>query len=84
MTDTQLQRDLQELSNEIKDLPLDEEAIARLTGLVEDLEAHGAVDSAPTHLLDNVKKQISIFESEHPTLTAVLNNILVSLSNMGV
>jgi hypothetical protein len=84
LTDSQLHHDLQQLTNEIKDLPLEEEAIARLTGLVEDLEAHGAAESAPAHLLDNLKSQISSFESEHPTLTAVLNNILVSLSNMGV
>ncbi len=84
MADQRLHDDLQHLLAEIEGLQLEGEAIERLTSLVADIEAHSAEEAPPQHMIDTVDNLISSFETEHPTLTGVLNNLLVSLSNMGV
>ena len=84
VTESRLHQELEQLRREIEALPLEEGDKERLAGLVEDIETHDAADLAPHHILDSLDQQISRFEAEHPTLTGVLNNLLVSLSNMGV
>ena len=37
-----------------------------------------------TTLVKNIKDAISQFETEHPRATAILNDIMVTLSNMGI
>ena len=80
----QLHEDLQHLVNEIESLHLEEEAISRLTGLVDEIRAHDVEQAASPQLIETVDSLITHFEAEHPTLIGVLNRLLVSLSNMGV
>lgn len=35
-------------------------------------------------VIDNIKISIERFETEHPRATAILNEIMVTLSNMGI
>lgn len=85
MDDKYLRDHLDLLSKEVKELPLDETARERLNTLIAELEHHGEADSVPPgHVIENIDNMVTNFEAEHPTLTGVLNNILVTLSNMGV
>lgn len=53
-----------------------------LTKLEARLEAGEAADHL--HLVDDMKSTLTKFEVEHPTLTGVLNQLMVALSNIGV
>jgi hypothetical protein len=54
------------------------------------LDAMGAGDegsaeaAAPDRHVDTVREAIEEFEVSHPRTTAILNDILVTLSNMGI
>jgi predicted transcriptional regulator len=59
---------------------------ARLEGLMDDLEdrLEATEDENHLHLVEDMKEAVSQFEVEHPTLTGVLNELMVTLSNMGI
>lgn len=59
----------------------------RLGGLIDDIEKQidePQVAQEPQSLADQVESMISTFEAEHPSVASVLNNIMVTLSSMGV
>jgi hypothetical protein len=41
-------------------------------------------DDNHLHLVADMKDALSQFEVEHPTITGVLNQLMVTLSNMGI
>lgn len=85
MNEKYLREHLDLLAEEIESLPLDETARVRLKALIAELEPHEQAGSIPPgDVIDGIDGMVSQFEAEHPTLTGVLNNILVTLSNMGV
>lgn len=53
-----------------------------LTELEERLES--TEDSHQLHLVEDFKEALSNFEIEHPTATGVLNDLMVTLSNLGI
>ena len=64
----------------------DKTAKARLDNLVAGLES-GLAESEPAGdatLNESVKELIGHFEVEHPRITGVLNDLMVTLSGMGI
>jgi hypothetical protein len=53
---------------------------------MDDLEdrLEATEDENHLHLVEDMKEAVSQFEVEHPTLTGVLNELMVTLSNMGI
>lgn len=87
MTDTQLREQLEKLRREIDRIAGDDPKVSHLGQLIDDLEHKLAKPSDTEHhdrLLRGLKDTISEFETEHPRATAILNDILVFLSNMGI
>lgn len=59
----------------------------RLQQLLQDLEAQqqgGIPTGGYDELVDSLKDSITHFEVSHPTLTGVLNELMMTLSNMGI
>ena len=87
MTIRKLRNDLEKLRAEINHLAADDVASRkRLDHLISDLEAKlENLDTAEDDgLMNNLKDAIAHFETEHPRATAILNDIMVTLSNMGI
>lgn len=86
MTDQQLQADLERLRTEVNTLSEDNPATReKLNLLISDIEKRLDTSSEDDDgLLDNLKESIHQFETEHPRATAILNDIMVTLSNMGI
>ena len=83
----QLEKDLAELKEHLAALDVnDSKAKAEMDLLISDIELQLATPTANSSdtLVEQIEGSISEFETSHPTLTGVLNNILVTLSNMGV
>ena len=51
-------------------------------------ESESSIDSSKEDehhgLMQNLRDAVSHFETEHPRATAILNDIMVTLSNMGI
>ena len=58
----------------------------KLNALISDLENRIAHLPNQDHagLVEQVQNEIARFETAHPSATAILNDILVTLSNMGI
>lgn len=58
----------------------------KLEGLLDELEdkLEATEDENHLHLVEDMKEAVSQFEVEHPTITGVLNELMVTLSNMGI
>ncbi|MEJ2760217.1 MAG: DUF4404 family protein [Gammaproteobacteria bacterium] len=88
MTDKDLQDKLEQLRAEIDKVAAeDTRARERLDALLGDVEK--AIDSeseeeVDDNLVENIRDAISQFETAHPRATAILNDIMVTLSNMGI
>jgi len=55
--------------------------------LINDLETHLATDGTnmwPAEMTTRVGEELEQFETEHPQITGILNNIMVTLSSMGI
>ncbi|BBL74350.1 DUF4404 family protein [Methylomagnum ishizawai] len=59
---------------------------SKLEDLLDDLEdkLEASEDDQQLHLVEDMKEAVSQFEVEHPTLTGILNNLMVALGNMGI
>lgn len=83
-----LQQHLQQLREQLaEETPLDADDRAALLELMQqiDLKLARELASAPdATLVDGVNLAVESFESQHPTLTGTLRNILQSLANMGI
>lgn len=79
---------LQSLRAEIDNLKTGEEdSKERLEKLVADIETRLNNPDDLNHqsnLVEDVKDSVTYFEASHPTITAVLNDIMMALSNMGI
>lgn len=87
MSEQKLIKELESLRAEIDHID-DNSANAkeRLNVLIDEIEASIAEDEQGENhtLLQNMKDAVAHFETEHPRATAILNEIMVSLSNMGI
>ncbi len=87
MDQKQLQDYLDQLNTAIDKSGAPEADKAQLNELIETIEQQLddpllAEDS--DNLADQVDVMVAQFESEHPTIAGILNNIMVTLSSMGV
>ena len=88
MSREQLELALERLRSELDSLGQGpEEANARLRGLIDEVERQ--MDSLELgnddgSVGDTIKDYIEQFEIEHPRITNILNDVMVTLSNMGI
>ena len=61
----------------------DDGAQMRLRKLLDDIEGQLA-DNDDNGLTSELKRRIETFEVEHPRVTAILNDVMVTLSNLGI
>lgn len=83
MNEDQLRDQLQQLAQAIQALPGDNEQRAKLEALVADIESQLGRDDDGS-LVGQVETAVSAFEVEHPRIAAILNNIIITLGNIGV
>lgn len=87
MSEQQLRADLQQLKALVDALPPGDSQRQKLSTLVQEMERH--LDQygdaqAPLGLQQQLEAAVSRFESSHPTAAAIINNVLVTLGNIGV
>ena len=78
----QLKKELKERKEELKQINSGEPSLQKLAGDVDDvLNETGDVSKALVHSLQQTAEE---FEARHPQLTAAINNVMTSLSNLGI
>ena len=84
MQDADLQTLLAQLREEVSRAKAgDPDALANLGPLLTELDQ--ALSSSPAPgLRERLESQIREFEVEHPRLTGILNDVMVSLGNLGI
>lgn len=83
MNEQNLREQLQKLAAELESLPAGVPQRESIQALIADIEAQ--LDGSPVDsLVDQVETAVSTFELEHPRIAAILNNIMVTLTSMGV
>jgi hypothetical protein len=83
----QLVKYLDQLNAEVGDLQAPNSDKERLSELILDIEKQVTgtlVESEPHTLVEQVDVMVSRFEGDHPTVAGILNNIMVTLTSMGV
>lgn len=87
MSRAQLEQSLERLRGELETLDAAGDT-TRLRALIDEVESQlDALESGEDDdgtLVDGLRTQIEQFEVEHPRVTAILNDIMVTLSNMGI
>lgn len=88
MPENKLRDDIEKLRNEIDNLSADEDiSKEKLEMLLLDIEAGLETEEQnknQSELLAGLKESVEHFETEHPRATAIINDIMVTLSNMGI
>ena len=90
MDNEKFRRDLEKLDAEMKNIQqLDDDSkdkLNRLTSNIQPILKLGKDASAEHHsnLLESLKDSIQHFEVSHPALSAVMNNAINTLSDMGI
>jgi len=86
MKNKKLHNDIERLRNEISHVSKDDiESREKLNRIISDLEAKlEKPEENDEGLVKDIKEAIQHFETEHPRATAILNDIMVTLSNMGI
>lgn len=87
MAEKEVSEALFNLRNEIERLDdANPELKAKLEGLLDDLEDNleASEDASQLHLVEDMKEAVSHFEVEHPTLTGIVNDLMVALGSMGI
>jgi len=87
MSEQQLRADLQQLKALVDALPSGDGQRQKLATLIKDMELHlqhGGDAAATLSLQQQLEAAVSRFESSHPTVAAIINNVLVTLGNIGV
>ncbi|MCZ6802651.1 MAG: DUF4404 family protein [Proteobacteria bacterium] len=83
-----LRDDIEKLRNEIENLSAEEDASKeKLEILLQDIESgleNEEKNKNQSELLAGLKESVNHFETEHPRATAIINDIMVTLSNMGI
>jgi uncharacterized protein YoxC len=87
MAEKEVSEALFNLRSEIESLDgANPELRQRLEGILDDLEnrLEATEDENHLHLVEDMKEAVTQFEVEHPRLTGILNDLMVSLSNLGI
>lgn len=84
----QLRDHLQQLNDSIENLSgIDGQQRQQLQALIDQIEQQLAADALTAQrgsLSDQVDELVTEFDTEHPTISGILNNILITLGNMGI
>lgn len=73
------------LKNEINELSVNNDASKdHINTLITEIENLNDSAESKNAVIDKIKSSIEQFETEHPRTTAILNDIMVTLSNMGI
>jgi hypothetical protein len=84
----QLREYLDELNIAIGDQHISNNDKRRLSGVIAEIEQQlnepMLVTGTPQSLVDQVDNMVTTFEQDHPRVAGILNNIMLTLSNMGV
>jgi uncharacterized alpha-E superfamily protein len=88
MSKTDLHHQLEQLRSEIERVARDDEQARKrmddLLGEVERKIDESSEEEIDDNLMENLRETITQFETDHPRATAILNDIMVTLSNMGI
>ena len=88
MPEKKIRDDIEKLRVEIKNLSADEDnPKEKLEILLQDIESGLETEmqnKKQSELLAGLKESVNHFETEHPRATAIINDIMVTLSNMGI
>lgn len=85
MDEQQLVRQLELLKRELASSNLAEQQQEKMLGLIDRMEEQMHLPEAVSDtMVDQVEALLAEFEVEHPKLTGMVNNVLVTLGNMGV
>lgn len=86
MTENNLKSSIQKLREQIDQAPDDFVNKQELEKLLAEMESElsGGNSDNSQEWIDEIRKLIDEFETEHPRVTAILNDIMVTLSNMGI
>jgi predicted nuclease with TOPRIM domain len=88
MPDEKLRRSLEELRSELERLEAEEAQVReRLSALIAGVETRLEKPEDSAHhqsLVQDLRQSISQFEVSNPRATAILNQIMVTLGNMGI
>ena len=87
MDQQQLREHLDQLSNAIEGMQVADEEKNKLGNLIVDIEkqlAEPLIEHESHGLVEQVDGMVSSFERDHPTVAGILNNIMVTLTSMGV
>ena len=88
MSDEQLRQSLNELRSELERLKVEEAQVReRLDALISGVETRLDKPEDTAHLqflVQDLRQSISEFEVSHPRATGILNQIMVTLGNMGI
>lgn len=83
-----LQDHLEQLAGAIDNMEASSAEKARLQALIDNIEAQLEdpliSDDDSQNFSDQIDDLVSSFETEHPTVAGILNNIMVTLSSMGI
>jgi len=60
------------------------ERLSTLVGNIEQKVDYTGVSEEHQDLVEDVKEAITHFEIEHPSITGILNEVIMTLSNMGI
>ncbi len=73
------------LKKELEELPVSDNATREhINKLITEIENINDTTEEKNFVIDKIKSSIDNFEAEHPRATAILNDIMVTLSNMGI
>jgi len=87
MSNESLRSDLEKLRSEVNQVAASNpDARDKLNRLINDLETRisSETNDDDENLIEKIREEILGFETEHPRATAILNDIMVTLSNMGI
>lgn len=88
MTEKEINAALGDLRKEIEQLEVDDQATkARLSTLVENIEQRlesSESDEEHHDLVEEMKDAVTQFEVEHPRITGIINDLMMTLSNAGI
>ena len=74
------------LKKELEQIPIDDASTREhINNLISEIENSNTSSSEDNDFIINkIKSSIDRFETDHPRATAILNDIMVTLSNIGI
>ena len=78
----QLVNELQKEIDQVDSLAIDKKE--KLEGLINNIEQSLENNSLPDELNESLKETVAEFEASYPRLTGIINDIMVTLSNLGI